>query len=1799
MGFYGNITSTSKTSFQFDRVYTNRVEMDKSSNSDGVYVGRYVLVEYDKNINPVSYTTVYKRSAPEPNNKNAVIFGLSVNAAGELNSRVIIGDGENGLPNNSVVRVPGATKDGNKNYFNQTYRETTVISSKYEKNTYYTYDKQQNRFILSNKDFDPLATYYVLYYGSTDEYYKVYGSEGDIANFSRILGDEDGKDATNYVWNYNIDISVYGPSRGYDSTVWQKTVENGHDKYVMIAELNSVVPTFDISADAPTIVPQTPHFDTASTNVYYKLHWQPSWGFRIKPADTAIRGPVLTDRGNSEGSYTILTEESKEYPSDVNTAWIKNEYDSSTNKMSQYYLSYNEETHEGQWNDILTSDDINTVPAAIYFNKAGFDPEVVAYSDDKDYEGWKDKKVTDIVRVSPTGKSGHKYNLHNGTTEMGPKTDTQELEMMLPSLGDSMAHIWDLVYGGRDTTQTIKETNRRNLDVKWEDASSVLYRHGLRMVNEQPEKFKYNNDSGDNKYNKASVNTLAGCINSVHDLMGMIISPRQGLANFGDPEGLDDSLIYYDTLGGKYYRKHLTYDYEEIPFTADNYTMVAVDVDAANYAPGLYYISSASGSNIKPENCEISNSAYDSTKVYYKKQLKAQESMTPVDITGLLDFSSGDYWYSDTNGDSVVGNDLNKMNFIKDSIYHKGKDYYQVTSGPRVSLITDYKPNTLFYYTDTDLDENESGYKLDTKQEFTPDRKYVKLSNITKIKDLPRKYDGVYLPNTFYYKAVENEERTPWELLPDSERENTDFVYILDTTETGKGIVSNALEINHYAITPTKVEGGQIYRLVEEYKLVKNVTKEMYDNNEYYFVDNYGRYIAARSKFTYESLPAQTVLFELLKVWKKTDTAYSISDKALFLMTFDSKNPVYVREPLDPDDPECTLYNYVYLTQANIDPTCKTDYYQFSVEELDTFYEPYRYHYQIKDETNPNYKSFLLDKQKHIERDDEKEDYYYELGKTGKIVKVTKDFFEPNKYYDINGNLVEKKPTNTNTVYKKRDLFIVEDTQGIYSKGAKWNRDVKSVPASVKIGTREERYEVIPIEELAESLNTIHGLILQINKILERDDTLTRDNSTIQGTLNELHDIIDKFDKLQQNQFVIVDDYGRIHSAPLALDQKTTATAIKDKDNGIKGDSFPQVNSLSDMKDQWLTVYINDNPNDPKITFRHNFQSVKDTTSTTDKNGNVNPDTVQLYMPIVDKMGHVVGKNTETVTLPYGFKTITTNGQSSSVTINTSNPTVSNVVADNTQDILGINSGNKWVKIDTDANADTLTFSHLVKGFTSGAANTKYGLTATKSIQDLDKDNTFIVPYFEFDEAGHILSAGDNTITIPEVFTDITVSTSNTTNTDSLVGKAGTAQADTLQDVLSIKEGNRWINISVDPDNDSLTFSHYVKGFAETSDSLDFNNTTAKTFAVQDISWDRAGHITGSVKNTFTLPDGFSSVKIVNDNLNQVTDTTAANGTINAGALKDSFTIGNGNRWIKLVAGEKQFNIVHAAPDTVAENLTSTLSDEQTPKFNEKFNIPVIKYDKAGHISSITTTAVTIPNITLSSGTGNVVTGITYSNGAFTAAKSNIGALVLTGYNAFQGGAIAAANTLNEGLYNLDSALSTEIINRKNAIESLDYSAVTVGQGEIISSISETNGIVDVSTRKLEQKDISGLLGNMALEDKTNYATSQNFNSLKDKVNGLTSSSEVPTKNIIGSITQTEGKVAITVRELTHADMPKDYVTLEEVKDDIDYISKATIEETYLSKSETYAYDGKQITIEDLLNEIDLLRQRIEELETK
>jgi hypothetical protein len=164
----------------------------------------------------------------------------------------------------------------------------------------------------------------------------------------------------------------------------------------MIAELNTVVPTFDVTADAPTMNPIVPHFDLQSTDVYYKLHWQAPWGFRVKKEIDSARSDEVT-------THTEII--------------------------------FNPET--GKTSEIEKKD----IAAAIYYNKAAFDPQLNKTSINKRVD------IEDEIKVEASGVSGNLYNKHDGTTDLETKEDIQELTIHLPAIGNMMSDVWDIVHG--------------------------------------------------------------------------------------------------------------------------------------------------------------------------------------------------------------------------------------------------------------------------------------------------------------------------------------------------------------------------------------------------------------------------------------------------------------------------------------------------------------------------------------------------------------------------------------------------------------------------------------------------------------------------------------------------------------------------------------------------------------------------------------------------------------------------------------------------------------------------------------------------------------------------------------------------------------------------------------------------------------------------------------------------------------------------------------------------------------------------------------------------------------------------------------------------------------------------------------------------------------------------------------------------------------------------------------------------------------------------------------------------------
>ena len=243
MGFYGNISNVNKTNMTFDKIYSNRKSMDESCALDGVYTGRYVLVEYEQYYPLDTLPIIYKVSSNKEEKFSTTYTQLS----------------PPDIQENVIYRCVILT-----NWLNGVIPEEKLL---------------------------------LQYYSNT--FYRGVRKDG-VLSLEKISSEISEK---NYVGNFNIDRIKYNTSRGYDSTVWMKQYDSNRiPRYVNIAELNSVVPTFDVSVDAPTEIPNSPHFDEDSTNIYYNLHVQPQWGFRVKSAENSSLSDVEVN-GDKKAIY--------------------------------------------------------------------------------------------------------------------------------------------------------------------------------------------------------------------------------------------------------------------------------------------------------------------------------------------------------------------------------------------------------------------------------------------------------------------------------------------------------------------------------------------------------------------------------------------------------------------------------------------------------------------------------------------------------------------------------------------------------------------------------------------------------------------------------------------------------------------------------------------------------------------------------------------------------------------------------------------------------------------------------------------------------------------------------------------------------------------------------------------------------------------------------------------------------------------------------------------------------------------------------------------------------------------------------------------------------------------------------------------------------------------------------------------------------------------------------------------------------------------------------------------------------
>lgn len=1798
MAFYGNVTNTSKTTFSFDKTYSNRYEMDLNANRDGVFVGRYVLVDYDAGLKSASYildkgnehlylydnaetADAFNLYTNEPHYeldkyKNKIYTSADHYSFYEFkkdldNGRCLVFHPKHVIKecNRESLYVRAtkwlATENASVFFMGYEYVDKNAYLKYWEDNPdaqyipvelnefsyepylFYYRDVETGKFKLCETAmFDPDIEYYDLgdgnhnkvgivdgngiYFGTGEpdftgktiyridkgmkynrnaelEYWAIVGwstatrwvqnpnyniadpknnqplieafidvpvwgqlaavkgsvdttyelvEKPDLTKiddyyvldkgvYRKALEGDDGpfylakysidlipvKGGANYNYdddytiNMTIDRTYYGTSRGYDSTVWQKMFRNGRDEYVMVAELNSVVPTFDVEADAPTVVPLAPHFDPDSSNVFYRLHVQPAWGMRTKFADPTLQLPRINVNGqilDTEPAYArIPTGENKHlvYPSDQTVSLESDFYDKYNDEKTHKYLSVS--NNQGTWVDAPPAKEKAQVPAAIYYNKMGFSPNVVTYSSDLIHEdkpsynsrvkhsGWKNE---DRFEVTPTGRSGLMYDNHGYGSQTTISVDTQEFSVMLPSLGDTVAKIWDLIYGGRDTNEAIRQTHKRNMDVAWEDARKGQDRKGLRMVGTQ----------AFNGYNKTEVNTIAGCINSVHDLMGMIISKKTPKELAESITELDEDYIYYVNVQpndpqeglegelckykGQFMAKYKTYEY--IPYEGEvgnfSTTTPAPGVDLNNY-------------------WVLDNGVYrpakegDTGPFYIKGDIAKYDPVTPDDK--LEAFDGTKYYYND--GCSLVGGKIDdtrllESDYVRETEYQRDRKYYELSLSEnfkKVDVSQEFTPGRFYYREDGD-------FVLSWEKEANPSIKYYEINENRLVSLKSEGFDNVYSPGVYFYKDANGD-------------------YIIDTDDDGHWDHDNdgaETPVGHYLAiakkNPNQTVQVQRINYVKAELTEKDI--ETFDPSAYYIESASDVYVQNTAPYD----PNQVYYFKVVSiVTQPTQEIYEVGDYVNLVPytshTFyckirnqedESKIQKYehltaqrIREIVhNEEDVEIVAFgvNELDATQAllsKFDPNKitaaqKQDPEKWACQEQSVFYVPGLYHYIHG--TDEGYTDLILDMYATMWH----KGTYYKMIKEPTL--VTKNFYEPHKYYTQNPNgeyvLIKDNLSNdeikdlveSGNIFLKDTYYVYEDTSGTFPKGMEWNPNVVDVPDTVTLATRKEKVELRVLEGFARDMNTIHGLILYINRLLMSGDEFTRDERTLQGAINILNDKIAQFGSMTPNEVMVVDEMGRTQSAEIVTYQKDTANKIKgasDSPNtSINADTYGKVGKLEDMRGQWITINVDPDVKNPKFTVHHNFQAVDNTTSSANMNKDgvatqdAAHDTLDFYTPIVDAMGHVVGNNSHKVTLPYGFKSITTNG----------------------------------------------------------------------SVED----------------------------TVRAQLTPV----------------AGTSVAESTQDEFTLNTGNKWIRTAMNPDGDAMTIAHETHSLT-TSAKSDTDLNSVGTFTVQDTQYDEAGHITHNQPHTYKLPFNFKTLSVGA----AVTGTAAGQSTIGDIVANDhvaKFTISPNNRWITMSADTTNdvLSIGHAYAGAVSQS--DSQSENQTPKFGASFNIPYNGFDQAGHLSSFGMRTVTLPKPSLNVATGDVVSGLVLKDdttGQFEMTKKNVGTFVIVDYvaNTEDTSDISNEDTINEAFAKLQAQTKAEIKNREDALS---------------QEVEDRNTAIEEAVEKLVSTDN---MAELTPED-----------------------GETPTNLVVGGVTQENGVVSVTYRALEEADLPSTALTL-------------------------------------------------------
>lgn len=1150
-GFYGSLSKLQKINFQFDRVFPNRATMDAEAGSTGldlegnkqdfVLNGRYVLVDYNEGDTvDITLKLGYKQDGNIYAGFNVPFPQSSINIGDNI---IVIGEFDN---------------EGN-----------------YEK--------------------------------YADEEIWTYTAENTFEQKTQWNTDISNSDTSTYEHNLIIDNSAYpNAGRGWDSTVWQKTYQNGKSTYIMIAELNALSPTLAIAPDPPGQdgIPSSPYFSDSTPN-FYRLHIGSQWGLRLRGAQQYASSAYLSE----EKRNIPFTSDIDNYilPSDVSGSIYLKDRELKDKPLAIYY-------NKKGFNKFLgASNGYADLDSKIEYYKARenqLTPEEEAiYRVYKNTQGYIEKIDPDtenkienknFISLTPTGISGKIYSNVDRDGGSNAAPDMQELSIMLPSLGETISQMWDIIYGESKsvdangyrmyynnpenispewiTDNFSSDTNKfRNTDIYWNSTN------GIRL----------NQRDG---YNAEALSTLAGTLNSTHDIMGMIIRDYKEYED-ADIEDInvnrwDPTKIYY--VNGEYYIKNKTYEwtpYEEgdsrplyneiLPsqmvgvgyhatktIIKDNGTEEIVEVP-------LYRLSSEEFPIILDNNVSENLESYKTEFMEgsgYDNYIQVKDVSDIIEgaIYGTLDVEKAT---EEAQTPILENNDGEKIYYYYQDNWNDGIKRYTLEN-PDSGGSPTWSKGIYYTFTKREIDEAE----LTDTYFYMPNYFYVENIKTGEIHlALEATLDEIYGNNTTekdwrFYRKKYNQiapgggsgNKTIQPIY--AKDANGNYIYELSYIDINRLSEYNVSyrynNVNNTLIIAKSFDGDTPVNLVDSIKseYLNGIGTIVFENDELkgyyskYYKATDGQYylpldFAINDGLIYEEDENENYIPSYkIASYKVVDANVLTGEGQVKVIRFQENTYFYKRDNTFILEEKNNLR---WIDDVGGDPFVpgnsngeNSPYYKltFNVDNRKQVYPVGGGYFKTERGDYIRYFAPHIPDPELMTDENEDNDFYFVT-----FTELQGDYraFAENVYYTTDQLTTKATIYDPEATYYERIGNIVGESEPKWSNGMQWNTD--SVPDDVTLGYITPTWKAKKLDGLNKNMTTIYGLIVQLYNKLNAGNEYNRDSNTIQGIINQASDLIVNLENLGYSFNTIkFENANGETTGELIANSNRTATIVSD-----------------------------------------------------------------------------------------------------------------------------------------------------------------------------------------------------------------------------------------------------------------------------------------------------------------------------------------------------------------------------------------------------------------------------------------------------------------------------------------------------------------------------------------------------------------------------------------------------------------------------------------------------------------------------